>query len=41
MTESQTAFELLLDIDRRCRLLAADLPSRKRACNAGAASLFA
>ena len=27
MTESQTAFELLLDIDRRCRLLAADLHS--------------
>ena len=29
MTESQTAFELLLDIDRRCRLLAADLPSQE------------
>lgn len=28
-TESQTAFELLLDIDRRCRLLAADLPSQE------------
>lgn len=26
MGESLTAFELLLDIDRRCRLLAADLP---------------
>lgn len=26
MAESRTAFELLLDIDRRCRLLAADLP---------------
>ena len=29
MTESQTAFELLLDIDNRCRLLAADLPSQE------------
>lgn len=29
MTDSQTAFELLLDIDRRCRLLAADLPSQE------------
>ncbi|MGY2289169.1 chemotaxis protein CheW [Pseudomonas sp. SDO528_S397] len=29
MTESLTAFELLLDIDRRCRLLAADLPSQE------------
>ncbi|MFO2462065.1 chemotaxis protein CheW [Pseudomonas sp. 15FMM2] len=29
MTESQTAFELLLDIDRRCRVLAADLPSQE------------
>ncbi|EPL14733.1 chemotaxis protein CheW [Pseudomonas sp. CF161] len=29
MAESQTAFELLLDIDRRCRLLAADLPSQE------------
>ena len=29
MTESQTAFELLMDIDRRCRLLAADLPSQE------------
>ncbi len=29
MTESPTAFELLLDIDRRCRLLAADLPSQE------------
>ncbi|AGE27897.1 type IV pili signal transduction protein/twitching mobility protein [Pseudomonas poae RE*1-1-14] len=29
MTESHTAFELLLDIDRRCRLLAADLPSQE------------
>ncbi|UVM50901.1 chemotaxis protein CheW [Pseudomonas sp. B21-015] len=28
MTESLTAFELLLQIDRRCRLLAADLPSQ-------------
>ncbi|VVN97721.1 chemotaxis protein CheW [Pseudomonas fluorescens] len=29
MTESQTAFELLLEIDHRCRLLAADLPSQE------------
>lgn len=29
MAESRTAFELLLDIDRRCRLLAADLPSQE------------
>jgi len=29
MAESQTAFELLLEIDRRCRLLAADLPSQE------------
>ncbi|RMP62687.1 hypothetical protein ALQ18_03312 [Pseudomonas marginalis pv. marginalis] len=29
MTESQTAFELLLGIDNRCRLLAADLPSQE------------
>jgi twitching motility protein PilI len=28
MTESLTAFELLLQIDQRCRLLAADLPSQ-------------
>ncbi len=28
MTQSLTAFELLLQIDRRCRLLAADLPSQ-------------
>ncbi|WP_419708162.1 chemotaxis protein CheW [Pseudomonas sp. NFX224] len=28
MTESLTAFELLLQIDERCRLLAADLPSQ-------------
>ena len=28
MSESLTAFELLLQIDRRCRLLAADLPSQ-------------
>jgi twitching motility protein PilI len=28
MNESLTAFELLLQIDRRCRLLAADLPSQ-------------
>ena len=28
MTESLTAFELLLQIDRRCRVLAADLPSQ-------------
>ncbi len=28
MAESLTAFELLLQIDQRCRLLAADLPSR-------------
>ena len=29
MTDSLTAFELLLDIDQRCRLLAADLPSQE------------
>ncbi|MFW0757072.1 chemotaxis protein CheW [Pseudomonas sp. H11T01] len=29
MTDSQTAFELLLEIDQRCRLLAADLPSQE------------
>jgi len=29
MAESQTAFELLLEIDQRCRLLAADLPSQE------------
>ncbi|MCY1407311.1 Chemotaxis protein CheW [compost metagenome] len=29
MAPTQTAFELLLDIDRRCRLLAADLPSHE------------
>ncbi|NBA96634.1 chemotaxis protein CheW [Pseudomonas sp. R5(2019)] len=29
MEASQTAFELLLEIDRRCRLLAADLPSQE------------
>ncbi|WP_166361367.1 chemotaxis protein CheW [Pseudomonas akapageensis] len=29
MAPTQTAFELLLDIDRRCRLLAADLPSQE------------
>ncbi|MCK9816091.1 chemotaxis protein CheW [Pseudomonas sp. MAFF 302046] len=29
MSESQTAFELLLEIDQRCRLLAADLPSQE------------
>ncbi|MHC8307802.1 chemotaxis protein CheW [Pseudomonas sp. PB3P13] len=28
MSESLTAFELLLQIDQRCRLLAADLPSQ-------------
>jgi len=28
MTESLTAFELLLQIDQRCRVLAADLPSQ-------------
>jgi twitching motility protein PilI len=28
MTKSLTAFELLLQIDQRCRLLAADLPSQ-------------
>ena len=28
MTESMTAFELLLQIDQRCRVLAADLPSQ-------------
>ncbi|MGY2261353.1 chemotaxis protein CheW [Pseudomonas sp. SDO55104_S430] len=28
MTESLTAFELLLQIDQRCRLLAAELPSQ-------------
>jgi twitching motility protein PilI len=28
MTESLTAFELLLQIDQRCRLLVADLPSQ-------------
>nr|WP_180202307.1 chemotaxis protein CheW [Pseudomonas sp. SbOxS1]NYU01703.1 purine-binding chemotaxis protein CheW [Pseudomonas sp. SbOxS1] len=28
MSQSLTAFELLLQIDRRCRLLAADLPSQ-------------
>jgi twitching motility protein PilI len=28
MNESLTAFDLLLQIDRRCRLLAADLPSQ-------------
>lgn len=28
MTDSLTAFELLLQIDQRCRLLAADLPSQ-------------
>lgn len=28
MNESPTAFELLLQIDQRCRLLAADLPSQ-------------
>jgi len=27
MSESLTAFELLWQIDQRCRLLAADLPS--------------
>lgn len=29
MSESRTAFELLLEIDQRCRLLAADLPSQE------------
>ncbi|MFJ2365320.1 chemotaxis protein CheW [Pseudomonas sp. NPDC087697] len=29
MAESLTAFELLLQIDQRCRLLAADLPSQQ------------
>ncbi|MDK1395124.1 chemotaxis protein CheW, partial [Pseudomonas protegens] len=29
MSQSQTAFELLLEIDQRCRLLAADLPSQE------------
>ncbi|NWA01105.1 chemotaxis protein CheW [Pseudomonas gingeri] len=29
MAESQTAFQLLLEIDQRCRLLAADLPSQE------------
>lgn len=29
MIESRTAFELLLDIDRRCRMLAAELPSQE------------
>ena len=28
MSQSLTAFELLLQIDRRCRLLGADLPSQ-------------
>lgn len=29
MIESRTAFDLLLDIDQRCRLLAAELPSQE------------
>ena len=29
MLESRTAFDLLLDIDQRCRLLAAELPSQE------------
>jgi len=29
MSPSQTAFQLLLEIDQRCRLLAADLPSQQ------------
>ncbi|EPJ82277.1 MAG: chemotaxis protein CheW [Pseudomonas sp.] len=29
MAESQTAFQLLFDIDQRCRSLAADLPSQE------------
>ncbi len=29
MSESRTAFELLLEIDQRCRVLAADLPSQE------------
>ncbi len=29
MAQSQTAFEMLLEIDQRCRLLAADLPSQE------------
>ena len=29
MAQTQTAFEMLLEIDQRCRLLAADLPSQE------------